>query len=194
MNKKDVRILVLEDDTCFRGILEGVCAEMGEVVSVADRDAALSSLTGEAFDLLLLDWHLIHPDLSTVRSTIENFQLGAYQVALFTVPDLSNVIAAMKSGMSDILWAAQEIDSLRVKIQECLFQVKPPEFTHSFVSQLADSLTEKAMVQKTSLFKARKEFSRTFLHQVLRQQKLRRTQLANLMNVSPRTLHRHLSA
>jgi DNA-binding NtrC family response regulator len=194
MAKKDVRILILEDDTCFRGILEGVCAEMGEVVSAADRDSALAFLSEKNFDLLMLDWHLIQPDLSTVRSTVENFQPGAYQVALFTVPDLFNVITAMKSGMSDILWAAQDIASLKAKIEECLAHVKPAQFTHSLVSQLAESLTEKAMVQKTSLFQARKEFSRTFLHQVLRQQKLRRTQLASLMSVSPRTLHRHLSA
>jgi len=82
---------------------------------------------------------------------------------------------------------------LKAKIKEALFQEKRPRSGYS-LTQLAETLTEKAMTQKTSLFSARKEFSRIFLKQILWQQKLRRTQLADLMQVSPRTLHRHLSA
>jgi DNA-binding NtrC family response regulator len=100
----------------------------------------------------------------------------------------------MKSGSNDVLWTNQDPRLLKEKIAETLAQDRPRTIPHSFVSKLAETLTDKAMTQKTSLFTARKEFSKTFLTQVLSQQKLRRTQLASLMSVSPRTLHRHLSS
>lgn len=193
MVKKNTRILILEDDTCFRGILENLCQELGETIAVADIETALSHLTKQTFQLLLLDWHLNPSDATSLYSAIENFQSNACRVALFTVPDLPNVISAMKAGASDILWASQDKNTLREKVREALALTKPANFSHALVSRLAETLTEKALIQKTSLFQARKEFSRTFLQQILTQQKLRRTQLASLMSVSPRTLHRHLS-
>jgi|SRR6185295_8865753 len=194
MGKNDTQILILEDDVCFRGILETLCATMGQTTAVADADSALKLMTKESYNLLLLDWHLTQPDPSALYSTLENFQPNAYRIDLFTVPDLSHVIASMKSGACDILWPGQTQETLKVKIKEALSLSKPPVIAHAYVSRLAESLTEKALVQKTSFFQARREFSRSFLQQILHQQNLRRTQLASLMNVSPRTLQRHLSA
>jgi DNA-binding NtrC family response regulator len=194
MGKNEDRILILEDDAYFRNILENICKPMGETLAVGDIESALGLLTKQSFQLLLLDWHLNQTEISSLYSIIENFHPGAKRIALFTVPDLPNLIAAMKAGAVDILWAAQDKETLKEKISECLSKSTPQVFAHSFVSRLAETLTEKAMVQKTSLFQARREFSKTFLQQILSQQKLRRTQLASLMSVSPRTLHRHLSA
>ncbi|HEY5039881.1 MAG TPA: response regulator [bacterium] len=195
MGKNDSRVFILEDDACFREILESVCSEVaGTTVAVSDMNSALSFLTKQPFDLLLLDWHMNQADFLSLAATLESFQSNALRIALFTVPDLPNVIAAMKSGVCDIFWPAQDRNTFKENIKEFLALVKAPYFAHSFVSRLAESLTEKAMSQKTSLFKARREFSRTFLNQILSQQNLRRTELAHFMNVSPRTLHRHLSA
>src|SRR5690348_4949181 len=105
MAKNMTRILILEDDAYFRNVLEEVCSEMSETFAVADIESALSLLTKHTFQLLLLDWHLNQPDVASLYSTIENFQADTARMALFTVPDLPNVIAAMKSGASDILWA-----------------------------------------------------------------------------------------
>jgi DNA-binding NtrC family response regulator len=193
MAKKTTKIFILEDDAYFRGMLEELCSELGETLVAPDVASGLGLLSRHSFDLLLLDWHLNPQDQASLQTTIENFQSASQRIALFTVPDLPNVIAAMKTGVSDILWVGQERSILLEKIRGCLSLSKPIVFAHSFVSRLTDSLTEKAMVQKTSLFQARREFSRTFLQQILSQQKLRRTQLADLMSVSPRTLHRHLS-
>lgn len=188
------KILILEDDGYFRELLNGICSEFAPTEVVADLGAALGVLTQQSFSLLLLDWHLIEQDTLAFHSTLENFQANASRLALFTAPDLSHVISAMKAGASDVLWAAEDKPSLRAKIKAVLDQEKPVPIAHAFVARLAESLTEKAMSQKTSLFQARREFSKTFLQQVLRQQKLRRTQLATFMNVSPRTLHRHLNS
>jgi DNA-binding NtrC family response regulator len=195
MGKSNNRVFIFEDDICFREILEGICAEVaGTTVAVSDMGSALSFLTKQPFDLLLLDWHQNQSDFLSLAATLENFQSNALRIALFTVPDLPNVIAAMKSGVCDIFWPAQDRDTLKENIKVYLSLVKAPYFAHSFVSRLAESLTEKAMSQKTSLFKARREFSRTFLNQILSQQNLRRADLAHFMKVSPRTLHRHLSS
>ncbi len=193
MAQKELKILILEDDGFFRDVLKGVCLNYGQASAVGDVESALNLITKENYQLLLLDWHLIQPHTVSFYSAIENFQPGVNRLALFTAPDLSNVIAAMKTGFNDILWAAQEKNDLGEKIMKSLESSKPASIAHSFVSRLAESLTDKAMVQNTSLFQARREFSRTFLHQILNQQKMRRTELASLMSVSPRTLHRHLS-
>jgi DNA-binding NtrC family response regulator len=194
MEKNKLKIFILEDDTYFRNILQEVCGSLGEVFAVGEIESALNILEKQSFDLLLLDWHLNQARLSPLSSFIENFQTGIRKIALFTVPDLPNVISAIKGGNCDILWAAQEKSILKEKIKECLALPANVRYTHSFISHLAETLTEKAMIQKTSLFQARREFSKTFLQQILSQQNLRRTQLASLMSVSPRTLHRHLSA
>ena len=194
MAEKNTQILILEDDGYFRDVLKSLCSEMAPTIAVGDVESALSTLTQNTFRLLLLDWHLIQREQASLFSTIENFQPNASRLALFTAPDLPNVITAMKSGVNDVLWAALDKDSLSGKIKEVLTREKPIPIAHAFVSRLAESLTDKAMAQNTSLFQARREFSKTFLQQVLSQQKLRRTQLASLMSVSPRTLHRHLSS
>ncbi len=194
MAKKNRSILILEDDAYFRGILEGIASSYGDTIVVGDVSSALIHLRKQSFQMLLLDWHLNPDDLSTVHSAVENFQPNAQRIALFTVPDLAHVIEAMKSGVKDVLWASLDQKIINDKIKDAISKTKPPVFAHSFVSRLAVSFTEKAMDQQTSLFQARREFSKTFLQQILSQQKLRRTQLASLMSVSPRTLHRHLSA
>jgi len=187
-------ILILEDDAYFRNQLESSCRETAQIESAGDVELAVGLMAHHSFDLILADWHLIQNDLSSFYSTLENFQANAVLMALFTVPDLANVITAMKSGARDIIWAAQDPGAMRDKIDEALTIPRTKSIAHSFVSKLAETITEKAMTQKTTLFKARREFSKTFLHQILSQQNLRRTQLASLMSVSPRTLHRHLSS
>jgi len=191
---KRKQVLILEDDGYFRNQLEKICQELADTVAVGDIETALSHLTRQNVNLLLFDWHLIQNNLSSLYSAFENFQPNASKISLFTVPDLGNVISAMKAGSTDVLWTSLDPAVLREKIHESLSREKPKTIAHSFVSRLAETLTEKAITQKTTLFSARREFSRTFLTQILSQQKLRRNQLASLMSVSPRTLHRHLSS
>jgi DNA-binding NtrC family response regulator len=193
MPRKKTQIFILEDDGFFLNKLEDVCSQIGEVTVVGDLDEAMGVLSSRSFDLLLLDWYLNASNAASFYSAIESFQPGVKRIALFTVPDLANVIEAMKLGARDIFWAAQETDSLAEKIKECIKQPLRSSHTHSFLTRLTESLTEKALLQRTSLFKARKEFSRAFLQQVLNHQNMKRNELADLLGVSSRTLHRHLS-
>ncbi len=194
MGKSTLRVLVLEDDAYFRNVLQNVCGELGEAFAVGDPKSALNLLAKHPFHLLLVDWHLNKSDLSSFYSAIEHFHPNVPWVALFTVPNLASVISAMKAGAADILWATQDAGALKEKIKGSLHKPRVPFYAHSFVSRLTESLTERAVSQKIPLFQARREFSTTFLRQILNQQKLRQTQLAVFLGVSPRTLHRYLSA
>ncbi len=184
----------MEDDVPFRDHLKGICAGIGKPWVVGKTEDALALLLQQPFQLLLLNWNLIQLDPSAFEMAINNFQSGANRMALFKFPKLVPVIAAMKSGMSDVLWPGQDTEALKEKIMDSLNQTKPALITHSFVSQLAESVTDKAIEEKISFFKARKEFSKTFLYQIIGRRKMRRSQLAGLMGVSTRTLHRYLSA
>jgi len=193
MAKNSFRILILEENSAFQDLLGIICQEIGKTAVVSDVPTALDVLTQEPFDLVLLSGTLPAHELAAVNSTLKDFQPHAQRLALFTNPDLMGVIEAMKNGAQDILWAAMPREVLKTKLKETLHHAPKPAPNNS-LSKLADTLTEKSLVQKTSFIKARREFSRIFLKQVLWQQKLKRTQLAGLMQISPRTLHRHLSA
>jgi len=194
MLSKNIPILILEDDPAFRDRLNSVCSTIGKTWVVGEVDKALALLVRQPFRILLLDWNLLQADSSSFILAINSFQQNANRIALFKFPQLNPVISAMKTGMSDVLWTGQTAGILKAKIEETLLQVNPTPFIHSSVSRLAESLAERAVEKKISFSRARKEFSKTFLFQVLGQKKMRRSQLANLMNVSTRTLHRHLSA
>ena len=193
MAKQNLRILILEKEPVFRDHLRSICGEFGKTTVTHDLSTALDALTQDPFQLLLIDGHLSAEDTTTLNRALEDFQPEAKRLALFTTPDLASVINAMKGGAYDILWSAMDKATLKSKVREAIALERKPRNNFT-LTQLAETLTDKAMAQKTSLFSARKEFSRIFLKQILWQQKLRRTQLADLMQVSPRTLHRHLSA
>lgn len=194
MFPQNASILILEDDPQFRARLNEICAGFGKTMAVDDADEALGLLIRQSFRFLLLNWNLVQTDPSSFALAINSFQPKASRAALFNVPHLNPVIGAMKSGMGDVLWAGEDTAVLKEKIKDCLAQVKPAPVAYSSVSQLAESISDKAIKQKISFFKARKEFSKTFLFQILSLRKMRRAQLASFMNVSSRTLHRHLSA
>jgi len=192
MTKIRINILILESEVSFRDRLKGICSEIGKTWVADDMASALDLLTRRSFDFLLLDWDLIQSDFSVLLPMIDNFQPDALRIALFKTPQLYAVIAVMKAGMNDVFWKSQNLRVLKGKMKEALSRGKPSTIAHSYISQLAEYLSDRAMVQKTSLFKARKEFSKTFLSQILKQQKIKRVQLAGLMNVTSRTLRRHL--
>jgi len=100
----------------------------------------------------------------------------------------------MKSGMNDVLWPDLEDKILTRRIKDPVSERPSPPIVHAYIPQLAEIFVNKSLARKTSFFKARKEFSRVFLRQMLNHQKLRRRQLADLMGVSSRTLHRHISS
>jgi DNA-binding NtrC family response regulator len=192
MPKKIYEILILERDSFFRDRLRDICAEMGKTWVTDNWESTLNLLSRRSFGLLLLDWDVIQPDFSSILQMMDHFQPQARGIVLFNTFELNDVIRVMKAGMNDALWEYQGHAVLREKIKDALAEEKSSISAHSYVLQLAETIADRAAAQKMSLYKARKEFSKTFLSQILKHQKMKRYQLAGLMNVSLRTLRRHL--
>lgn len=151
-------------------------------------------LTSEIFDLLLLDWHLqIHDKAwDLVKDEMEKFQPNVKRLALFKTLDLPSVVKAMKSGVQDIIWAGDDSLNIGLKIGNFLKPLNSREIHHFFLGFMMNSLAEKAITKKNTLFQARKEFSRVFLRQLLRMKKYKKGHFASLVSVSPKTLSRYL--
>ena len=193
MPKKVHESLIMEKDDSFRDRLRDLCAEMGKTWVTDNWESALNLLNRRSFGLLLLDWDVIEPDFSSNLELMDHFQPQARRIVLFNTFELNDVLRVMKAGMNDALWEYQGQALLREKIKEALTQEKPSATAHSHVLQLAETIADKALAQKMPFYKARKEFLKTFLSQMVKQQKLKRGRLAGVMNVAPRTLRRHLS-
>lgn len=187
------QILILEDDAAFRALLQGAAERLGEVTAVAEMSSALQALTERSYRLLLLDWYLVGPDLPSFQANLDSFQPGALQVALFTVPELAPVVAAMKSGAREVLWAGLSSMELKERLSACLAGTPEDVLDRALVPKLVETLAERALIQGSSLFKARKEFSKLFLTRLMNDQKVGRARLAGLMDISTRTLHRHMA-
>jgi DNA-binding NtrC family response regulator len=190
--KKNIRILILEKEVSFRDRLRNLCNDMGKTWVADDMESVWDLLTKRSYQLLLLDWDLIQLDFSAFWPMIDIFQPDARRIALFKSPQLTDVVAAMKAGVNDALWENQDSEILKGRIYDAISLEKPPAIVHSYILQLAESMADQAMTKKTSILKARREFSKTVLSQILRLQKMRHFKLANAMKVSPRTLRRHL--
>ena len=183
------RILILEDDAAFRDTLEGICNEIGASHAVDDTKSALNLLAENQYQLLLLDWHLDRA--STLYDAIEATHADVPRMILLTVPDLPSVVAAMKSGACDVLRPSESREALAKKISEGLAKYAPTP-NHSSLSRFTETATEMALIQKTRLIQARRRFLKTFLKQISSEFNLKKSQTAKLLDVSPRTLHRHL--
>jgi DNA-binding NtrC family response regulator len=192
VTKRNTKILILEKATSFRTSLKSLCSEVGRTWIADDMKSASILLTRHSFDLQLLNWEMIQSDPSIFGSMTDPAQPPVCRIALVKAPRLNEVVTAMKSGMDDVFWDVQDASLLKEKIKDALVRKKNSVIIHSCVSQLVESLVRKSLDQKLSLFRARKEFSKVFLAQILKHQKISRTQLADLMNITPRTLYRYL--
>lgn len=193
MSRRNFPILVLEDRDVFRNRVISVASELGKVWETKDAQEALELMTVQPFRLLMLDWHLMKYDLPAFGRLIDSLHPGAIRLALFHTPQLPQVLSAMKWGMMDALWDAQGGQEIQKTIIEALARQKKDGHSSNTVTQLAETLVDRAVDHKMSLFHARKDFSKAFLTQLLNQKGVQRNQLADVMKVSSRTLQRYLS-
>ncbi|HVZ81030.1 MAG TPA: hypothetical protein VHE12_09595 [bacterium] len=193
MSRRNFPILIMAEHGAFRERLRSVACELGKVWEAGDVLSALETLTVQPFRLLLLDWRLMKNELPAFEKLIDTLQPDAVRLALFQVPQLPQVLAAMKWGMMDVLWAAQEVPDLRRTILEAMAREKKDGTAHQTVTYLAETLADHAVGHRTTLFRARRDFSRAFLSQILNRQGVERNRLADVMKVSSRTLQRYLA-
>lgn len=191
---KSPSILILEKDGDFRSRLAHLSASLGKALEVRGTEEALALLATYPFRLVLLNWDMIRADLPSFEKVLRRLQPDASRMALFQDPALPQVISAMKWGMTDILWTAQTDLTLRKALRENMAPGRGEATTPNLITHLSEYILEKAADQKVPLFEARKDFSRSLLQWILTRKKMGRGHLAKLLRISPRTLHRYISA
>lgn len=192
--KRMKRVLVAEDDPAIRGALVASCEGLAFPIVARNGEEALEAMVSDVFNLLLLDWHWDPPGGEDLFREASRLQPAAWRIALFTIPSVDALVAAMRSGAHDAWWVARGMELREHVLREWL--QKPPvssDFSPLLLNRLADTISSKAAARKDSFFKARREFSKILIKEVALRHKLTRNDLAKWMGVSVRTIQRLLS-
>jgi DNA-binding response OmpR family regulator len=120
-----MRVLVAEDDSALRSVLERGLRENGYVVdSVGDGSAALRHLRAYEYDVAVLDWRM--PEHTGIE-VIEEVRRGGDRtpILMLTARDTaSDRVAGLDSGADDYLVKPFEISELFARIRA--LQRRPP--------------------------------------------------------------------
>lgn len=120
-----VRVLVAEDDTALRSVLERGLRENGYVVdSVADGSAALRHLRAYEYDVAVLDWRM--PEHTGIEVIEEARRAGdRTPILMLTARDTSaDRVTGLDSGADDYLVKPFDIAELFARIRA--LQRRPP--------------------------------------------------------------------
>jgi DNA-binding response OmpR family regulator len=134
--ERAVRVLVAEDDTGLRSVLERGLRENGYVVdSVGDGSAALRHLRAYEYDVAVLDWRM--PEHTGVEVIEELRRAGdRTPILMLTARDTaSDRVTGLDSGADDYLVKPFEVSELFARIRA--LQRRPP-LTMQPVLQCAD--------------------------------------------------------
>ena len=116
------RILLVEDDTTFRSLLSAILDDDGyELVEREDGKAALKTLQGQSFDLVLSDLRL--PGLNGLdlfrRAQAEG--IAPPFILLTAFGTVEEAVAAMKEGVADFLTKPlKDPETLRTLVRRVL--------------------------------------------------------------------------
>jgi len=119
---KTARILLVEDDATFRSLLAAILDDEGyELVEREDGKAALKTLQGQSFDLVLSDLRL--PGLNGLdlfrRAQAEG--IAPPFILLTAFGTVEEAVAAMKEGVADFLTKPlKDPDTLRTLVRRVL--------------------------------------------------------------------------
>ena len=122
---RSVRVLVAEDDTALRSVLERGLRENGYVVdSVADGSAALRHLRAYEYDVAVLDWRM--PEHTGIE-VIEEARRGGDRtpILMLTARDTaSDRVTGLDSGADDYLVKPFDVTELMARLRA--LQRRPP--------------------------------------------------------------------
>jgi two-component system chemotaxis response regulator CheY len=124
-----LRVLLADDDEAMRNLILLGLGSVGvdTVVTAKDGDEALELLRQEAFDFVVIDWHM--PGKSG-EEIIRQVRAGGSQVPFLMVTAESRrpqVVAAVMAGATDYLIKPFDIGSLRAKLRRFCGSAKREE-------------------------------------------------------------------
>jgi DNA-binding response OmpR family regulator len=122
------RILVVEDDASLsRSIVEGLSDEGFVVAHAADGDAARAALRGKAWDLLILDWWLPGPDGLAILHGHRR-EGGNTPVLFLTARDaVSDRVRGLDGGADDYLCKPFAFEELLARARALIRRGRPVE-------------------------------------------------------------------
>lgn len=116
------RILVVEDDATFRGLLKTILAGEGyEVVDVPTAEKALAHLRSQEFDLVVSDLRMPGKSGMDLFRETRNFFVPPPFILLTAYGTIEEAVEAMKEGAADFLTKPlKDPDVLRVLVRKIL--------------------------------------------------------------------------
>lgn len=140
------RVLLVEDDASLaRSIIEGLSEEGFAVAHAADGDAALEALRASEWDLVILDWWLPGPDGLEVLGDHRR-QGGTTPVLFLTARDaVSDRVRGLDGGADDYLCKPFAFNELLARARALIRRGRPVEvMTLSYRDVRMDMAAQKA--------------------------------------------------
>jgi two-component system chemotaxis response regulator CheY len=120
-----MKVLLVDDSRTIRNIQKNVLAQMGfmEVVEAADGVEALTRVTGDQPDLILLDRNMPNMDGLTFLAKLRGAGIKTPVIMCTTEAEKSRVIEAIKAGATNYIVKPFTVESLTAKINETIAKV-----------------------------------------------------------------------
>lgn len=121
-------ILLVEDDLSFVQITGNFLKKKGYTAHFAHNlKEARASIQDQAFDLILLDYHLPDGDAFGLIETLQEKQIKTPVIIMTGFSDVKTVVRAMKLGASDYITKPVNPEELLLSIQQALHKKNEPK-------------------------------------------------------------------
>ena len=120
-----MKILLVDDSRTIRNIQKNVLSEIGQtdVAEAADGVEALSILSADRPDLMLIDWNMPNMDGITLVKKVREIDKNLPMIMVTTEAEKSRVLEAVKAGVNNYVVKPFTADTLREKIKQTMEKV-----------------------------------------------------------------------
>ncbi|MEP7188166.1 MAG: response regulator, partial [Roseiflexaceae bacterium] len=138
--RQPATILVVDDERAVRMMLEAALRAQGyRVQSVGSGGAARDLLTGEEFDLVLLDLQLGDTDGIDILREIKEAWPATEVILLTAHGSINSAISALRHGAFDYLLKPAQVNDIRERVERGLEQRRTVQQRSALLQQISDS-------------------------------------------------------
>jgi len=121
MTAPKAKILVVDDEHSQRKMLKANLSLDGfQVFEAEDGQDAVAKVSGEFFDLILMDNRMSQMDGIEALTEIKKISPGIPVIIITAYASVEDAVKALKAGAHDYLLKPLDIDALRIKVQQTL--------------------------------------------------------------------------
>ncbi|MFC1829488.1 sigma-54-dependent transcriptional regulator [Thermodesulfobacteriota bacterium] len=133
------KILVVDDDTSLRKLLDTVLTAEGyEVTLSSDGQEAVKFVEKQFFDLILMDIRMAQMDGIEALKRVKEISSGIQVIIMTAYASVKTAIDALKSGAYDYLTKPLDIDELKILVARALHQVQLEQDNRRLKERLDD--------------------------------------------------------